>query len=259
MNRLAWQLKSFIPLYPYEIPCAESLMELVNHKVGIRYDSQTKQLVKSFLWPLFSMRNTLFCAGFIRSNMGKWISESIRADTIFLEIGCGDMSLRKHLPKHICYNAFDISLSEFHYRRVMQNGGNINVAIASATNIPLESESVNLMVSSEVFEHISNIDQTMREIFRVAMPRATLLCSIPNNYCYKYRQKGEHPEHVNKWSYEGFIHFMKSHRFKFIKGFMKGYWIPLPNWFTKTSFQLPFSSKNEFYCTNFFYQFEVEK
>ena len=259
MNRLAWQSKSIVSVDPYEIPCAEGLMEQANHKVGIRYDSQAKRVIKSLLWPLFSMRNDLFSGGFIRSNIGKWIRELVRADTTFLEIGCGDMSLRKYLPKDICYNAFDISLSEFHYRRVMQKGGNINVALASATDIPLESESVNLIASTEVFEHISNIDRTMREILRVAMPGAKLVCSIPNNFCYKYRLKGEHPEHVNNWSYEDFIQFMKSNYFKFIKGFMKGCWVPLPTWFTKTSYQLPFASKNEFYCTNFFYQFEVEK
>lgn len=234
-------------------------MEQSNHKVGIRYDSQAKRVIKSLLWPLFSLHNNLFTGGFIKSNIGKWIRELVRADTTFLEIGCGDMSLRKYLPKGVCYNAFDISLSEFHCRRLCKKGGNINVALASATDIPIGSESVNLIASTEVFEHISNIDQTMKELFRVSMPGTKLVCSIPNNFCYKYHRKGKHPEHVNNWSYEDFIQFMRLHGFKFMKGFMKGYWVPLATWLTKTSYQLPLTSKDEFYCTNFFYLFEAEK
>lgn len=87
------------------------------------------------------------------------------------------------------YNAFDLSLSEFHLRRVLRKSDNVNVALASATNIPLESDLVSLIVSTECFEHIPEIDNAMDEIHRVAMPEAILICSIPNNYCYKYQKK----------------------------------------------------------------------
>jgi len=99
LNRLTWQRKSIVSVGTYEIPCAERLMEQTNQKVGIRYDSQAKRVIKSLLWPLFSLRNDLFTDGFIESNIGKWIRELVRADTTFLEIGCGDMSLHKYLVR----------------------------------------------------------------------------------------------------------------------------------------------------------------
>lgn len=244
---------------PYTIPCAEELANQSDHNHGIRHDSPASRMIKSLAWPLFSLHNDLFTAGFIKATIGKQIRALVASDTIFLEVGCGDMSLRKYLPKNICYNAFDISLSEFHFRRVMRKNENINIALASATNIPIPSDSVNLIASTEVFEHIPNIDQALGEIARVAMPGAILLCSIPNNFCHKYYKKGKHPDHINNWSYDNFIHLMKTHGFKFLKGFMKGYWVPAPGWLTKTSYQLPLSAREEYYCTNFFYQFEIEK
>lgn len=259
MNRLTWQTKASVSVGHYEFPCAEGLMDYPNNQAGIRRDSKTKLMVKSFFWPLFSLREDLLINGFIQRTVGEWIRKLVNQNIVFLEVGCGNMSLRKYLPPTVCYNAFDLSLSEFHLRRVLKMGGNSNIALATATDIPLKSDSVNLIASTEVFEHIPEIDKAMAEILRVAMRGAKLVCSISNNLCYKYQQKGPHPDHVNSWSYEEFIRFMDSHGFKLLKGLKKGYWIPLPAWLTKASYQLPLAPRDEFYCTNFFYKFEVEK
>ena len=169
------------------------------------------------------------------------------------------MSLRRYLPRNIYYNAHDLLFSEFQLKRVLKAGNRINIAIASATKIPLGSNFASLIVSTECFEHIENVDLAMDEIHRVSVGGAKLICSIPNNYCYKYHKKGPHTEHINNWSYNGFIEFMASHNYKFLNGYMKGFWIPLPLWLTKKSFQLPISSTDEYYNTNFFYIFEVIK
>lgn len=259
MSRLAWRKSQDITVGPYKIPCVEGLAKWSDQQYGIRYDSKAKRIIKSFLWPAYSLYTELLTVGFITRTIGNWIRESVDKETVFLEIGCGSMKLRRFLPQAICYNAFDVSFSEFHLRRVIRNQGNINVGLATATEIPFESESVNLIASCEVFEHILEINRVMQEIYRVVKPGAKMLCSIPNNYCYKYQKKGPHSEHVNNWSYEEFIDFVKTHGFKLLKGMMKGYWIPLPTWLAKTSYQLPLSPKKEFYCTNFFYQFKVDK
>ena len=103
------------------------------------------------------------------------------------------------------------------------------------------------------------IDTAVNEIRRTAMPGAVFICSIPNNYCYKYDKKGPHTGHINNWTYDGFIEYMKKNGFELIDGFMKGKWIPFPLWMTKTSYQLPISSKSEYHNTNFFYVFKVVK
>ncbi|MFQ5977071.1 MAG: class I SAM-dependent methyltransferase [Candidatus Heimdallarchaeota archaeon] len=259
MNQLKWITERTIPVGNYAIPCSENLQDQSNHIAGIRRDLALRPRWKSKLSPLRKLKDDLFVGGFIKSNIGKWIKEFVDNRAIFLEVGCGDMSLAKYLPEHFCYNAFDLSLSEFHLLKILKKRSNINIALASATNIPLESNSVSLIVSTEVFEHIPEIETAIKEIHRIAMPGAKLLCSIPNNYCFKYRKKGPHPQHVNNWSYADFIAFMHHYRFNFLKGHMRGFWIPFPLWLTKTSYQLPFSSNNEYYNTNFFFVFDISK
>lgn len=259
MNYLKWKTDKTISVGKFRVPYAENIFEKSNQVVGIRKDSKLKLHFKTILWPLVKLRDDLLVDGFIKREIGKWIKEFANEDTVFCEVGCGNMGLLRYMPHNIYYNAFDISFSEFHLRRILKKRNNINVALTSATEIPLEANSVSLVVTTECFEHIPEIDKAVSEIYRVAMPAAKLLCSIPNNYCCKYQKKGPHPDHVNNWGYDEFKKFMSSRGFKFIRGHMKGLWVPLPLWLTKISYQLSISSKNEYYNTNFFYIFEAGK
>lgn len=256
-NKVDWLTDKKISIGPYHIPYAQNLHEQVNHKPGVRKESKSKLALKRVLWPLVKFRNDLLVDGFIERAMGKWIKKLATEDSTCLEVGCGNMSLQRFLHKHMWYNAFDFSFSEFQLLRVLKKKNKINIAIASATNIPLESNTVSLIFSKEVFEHIPQIDLAIDEIHRVAKPNAKLICSIPNNYCHKYKKKGAHPQHINNWTYDEFIKFMASHNFKLLEGYMKGFWIPLARGLNSTSYQLPLSSSKEYYNTNFIFLFEA--
>jgi len=260
-SRLRWTTTKSVIIGNHEIPCSEDLENEINQVAGVREDSAHFMLKRVF-WPMLKLKDDLFTDGFIEWEVGRRIRKYLEPSTVFLEIGCGDMSLLRYLPADQWYNAFDISFSEFHLRRVLAKSKNANLAMASATRIPLESNTASLIVSTECFEHIPDIDLAIDEIHRVATPDAVLICSIPNNYCYKYRVKGQHSEHVNNWTYEAFKEFMESHNFSFIEGLMKGVWIPLPlgMWkISKTSYQLPIAGKSEFCSTNFIYAFRATK
>jgi ubiquinone/menaquinone biosynthesis C-methylase UbiE len=230
-----------------------------NQGSGIKSDSTSILKVKRMLWPLFKFRNDLMIDGFIEWEIGKLIKKVLKTDTVFLEIGCGDMSLRKYIPEHIFYNALDLELSEFHIIKAMKTRSKINIILASAAEIPAVDNSASLLVSTETLEHIPEIDKAVSEIRRVAMPGAIFICSIPNNFCYKYHKKGPHTGHINNWTYDGFIEYMNSYDFEYVEGHMKGKWIPFPLWMTNTSYQLPVSSNSEYHNTNFFYMFKVNK
>ncbi len=197
--------------------------------------------------------------GFIKREVGKLIKKFLRHNTEFLDIGCGDMSLVRFLPSNLWYNAIDISLSEFHLKRVLNKREKINVALASAASIPLDSASISLAVSTEVLEHIPDIDKALSEIYRILKPGGILIISIPNNYCYKYQKKGPHPEHVNNWTFKEFKEYIINQGFIYLEGYLKGFWIPLKIVPGTASYQLPISSKNEFYNTNFFFVFKKPK
>ena len=257
-NRLQWKVQSRVSFGRYELPCGEALSDGYNQGSGIKKNAPWLRTFKSIVWPLYRLRNGVLVDGFIERAVGRLIRKYVSHESIFLEVGCGDMGMRRFLPKGIWYNAFDLQLRDWHLTRVLKEP-NVNIALASATNIPLLSNSASLIVSTETFEHIPEIGAVFDEIHRIAAPGAHLLCSIPNNYCIKYKRKGPHPGHVNNWTFEGFKLFAKEHGFVFVEGCMKGRWIPLPVWLTETSYQLPVTSKAEALNTNFFYVFEAVK
>jgi SAM-dependent methyltransferase len=207
-------------------------------------------------WKLRKLRDDFLVDGFIEREIGKLIREYSDEKAVFVEVGCGDMSLHRYLPASLYYNAFDIALNPYHVAEVMRTNAHANLAFASAADIPMDNEVASIIVSTECFEHIRDIDTAVQEIYRVAKPGAYLICSIPNNYGYKYRRKGPHPGHVNSWSFTGFVEFMRKFHFEFIRGFMKGWWIPLR---TRASYQLPLHSRAEAYNTNFFFVFKKAK
>ena len=259
MNRIEWNTDQSVDVRGYSISTVADLADGYNQGSGIKPDKTLTLKLKRSLWPIFKLRNDLLIDGFIEWEIGRLIKKELKKNTVFLEIGCGDMSLRKYVPSDICYNALDLELSEFHIVKAMRNRSNINIVLASATEIPTSDNSASLLVSTETLEHIPEIDKTVNEIKRVATPGAVFICSIPNNYCYKYNKKGPHTGHINNWTYDGFIEYMKKNGFELIDGFMKGKWIPFPLWITKTSYQLPIASKSEYHNTNFFYIFKVNK
>jgi ubiquinone/menaquinone biosynthesis C-methylase UbiE len=227
-----------------------------SQRVGIKKEKGLSLVMKQIAWPFYSLLSFFIIDGFIEREIGKLIKKYLKHNDIFLEIGCGDMNLKRYIPRNMWYNAFDVLLSDFHLKRSFRERYKINIALASAEKIPLKDNSVSFAVSTETLEHIRNINKALLEISRVLQKDGYFVVSIPNNYCYKYQKKGPHEDHLNNWTFRGFIEMMKKYNFKLMKGFMKGYWIPLPNWITSWSFQLPIRSKEEKFNTNFFYVFQ---
>lgn len=255
MTNLKWKANRFISIRGKKIPVGDEVPPN-----PIRTYSSIIRKFMAIGYPLLFLRNYFLQAGFIYRKIGKFMHEVINEDVIFLDIGCGNMELRRKLPRNIVYNAFDIAFSEYRLGTVLAMDSDlINIAIASVTNIPLDSNQVTCLVAIEILEHVLEIDRAIDEIYRIALPNALFLVSIPNNYCHKYHVKGSHEDHLNNWTFNEFISFMKSHGFDLIKGSMKGWWIPFPLWLTKSSYQLPFSSDHEYFNTNFFFMFRVVK
>ena len=205
------------------------------------------------------MRNDLFVDGFIEWTVGRWMSEFVNSDTTFLDIGCGDMSLSRYVPHDICYNAIDVSISEFHLRRLMNHRPDANLALASVVDIPLGASLVSFVACTQVLEYVTNIDRALSEIYRISSPDAKIACSIANGYSSKYLRKGVHRGHVNRWTYVGFVELMSSYGFRLVEGDRRGVWIPLPRNLGQTSFAFPVAAKDDRLNTVFLFLFSVDK
>ena len=233
------------------------LGEEVNEK-PIRQYSPIVNKIMPIIKPLDLLRNKFLVDGFVYEIIGDWIREFISDKTTFLDIGCGDLILKNQLPNNVTYNALDISFSEYTLDRVL-GLESVNIVLASATKIPLKSNQVSMISSTNVLEHIPEIDRVLAEIYRIGKPDSLFLVCIPNNFCYKYFIKGQHDDHCNSWTYDGFVKYVESYGFTLLKGLKKGWWIPFPKYFGNISYQLPVSSIHEYYNTYFFYIFQTQK
>jgi ubiquinone/menaquinone biosynthesis C-methylase UbiE len=216
-------------------------------------------LIKKLLLPvspLINYRNTftdLFIDGFIHKTVGKFLRRYVVNGSRILEVGVGGGKLIKYIDtkanQFYGFDIYDIS--------PIKSEKEINIFVARAEKIPFKKNSFDIVVSTEVFEHIHNFRKAISEIYRICKPGAFLIVSIPNNFCFKYKIKGAHPEHVNNWNYYEFIKLLSS-KFTLIEGRMKGFWLPI---FMKSkySIQLNYSHDKEFYNTNFFYVFKCIK
>ena len=257
-ERLRWTTQHFSH-DRYRIPMGRLELAPSRFQLGLRVESRATLAIKSLGWPIVRARDDLLVDGFVQWMIGRWIREYADSDPAFLEVGCGDMTLRRYLPRGAWYNAIDISFSEYHLRRAVRGGGLVNVALASVTDIPLEVGVASLVVTSQVLEYVQEIGRAIDEIYRVSEPQAKLVVSIANGHCLKYQVKGPHRGHVNFWSQLEFVKMMTDHNFRLLASDMRGLWIPFPRCLTETSYQLPIPCRDEVLNSYMLFVFEAQK
>lgn len=255
MSRIEWSAEKHISVGAINLPIADGLEAGHNMGWGIRRHTRTNLGLKSLLWPLKKAHDDYLVDGFVEAEIGKLIRSYVTAQDTILEIGCGDMALRHYLPPGTVYNALDLMISEFHVRRVLGSDPNVNLVIASATSIPAPTDSVSLLVAMEMLQCIPDIDKALAEISRVTKKGGHVICSIANGHCTKYGAKGPSLYSAHRWSYDDLPELAKRHGLKLVERRRKGWWLPLPTWLTKTSYQLPLSPKREHDTAYFFYVF----
>lgn len=96
-----------------------------------------------------------------------------------LDIGCGD-----GLFATICFSAkfqFGLDLNPHEVARCQRRGAYEKVIGCDARKIPMDTESVLTVFSNGAFEHIPELPDALKEIFRVLKPGGTLIFTLPNH------------------------------------------------------------------------------
>jgi len=97
----------------------------------------------------------------------------------FLDVGCGDGYYLKFIEqnyKHVFSIGVDISSSQLkHAKRKIKVKSNL--IVASATNLPFKDSSFEVVLCSEVVEHIPDVTSTLKELARVC--KSKLIISTP--------------------------------------------------------------------------------
>jgi len=93
----------------------------------------------------------------------------------------------------------------------------VTLKIMNAERLQYKDNSFDLVICSEVLEHLENPQKALRELIRVS--KKYILVSVPNEpwfYLFNYTQWGKDIGHINKWSKNKFVKFIKLKSYKVI-------------------------------------------
>lgn len=109
----------------------------------------------------------------------------LAAGKTVLDIACGDGYGAAMLARHAAQvTGVDIDTPTVERARGKYVADNLRFLQGSATDIPLDDDSVDLVISFETIEHLMEQDRMLYEIRRVLRPEGFLLISSPDKYEY---------------------------------------------------------------------------
>ncbi len=123
-------------------------------------------------------------------------------------------------------------------RTIKEKNLSITLRVADATKLPFAAESFDIILATEVIEHITNLDRFVESAARVLRPGGVLLITFPNE---NLRQKlyplvslfGINAEVESQVTLKNYqrqeIIKLFSQRFKLIKNYTLPWWLPLTN------------------------------
>lgn len=106
-------------------------------------------------------------------------------DKIVLDIACGEGYGSMLLSKTAKFvYGYDIDTETIERARKKYKKDNIEFGIASTIKIPLENNSIDVIISFETIEHILDHDGMIAEFKRILKSTGKLIISTPNKYIY---------------------------------------------------------------------------
>lgn len=136
----------------------------------------------------------------------------LAADKIVLDIACGDGYGSAMLAKHaVDVTGVDIDSPTVERARSKYKANNLRFLQGSATAIPMDDSSVDLAVSFETIEHLTEQESMLCEIKRVLRPKGVLLISSPDKYEYSDVPGYQNPFHPKELYREEFDALLQRH------------------------------------------------
>lgn len=84
------------------------------------------------------------------------------------------------LDKMNCKEKFGIELSKKRIEKSKKLYPNLNVKIGNVTDLPFKDDFFDIIVCSEVLEHVSGYEQALKEFKRCVKPDGSIIVSFPN-------------------------------------------------------------------------------
>ncbi len=98
-----------------------------------------------------------------------------------LEIGCGKGRLLNHFFRQGC-DIRGVELNRDYIAASRELFGELPVSAVDSERLPAEDESLDVVMSFDVFEHLPDTDGHLREVHRVLKPGGVYLMQTPNKW-----------------------------------------------------------------------------
>lgn len=120
---------------------------------------------------LHTLGNFIFNPVFMQNKaIEKFVKEGCFEAENILDFGCGDQRHREPLSKYGNYTGLDVS---------SRGDNQESIVIYDGIDVPLESNSFDLIVCTEVLEHVVDLNKTMSEMKRILKPGGCAIITIP--------------------------------------------------------------------------------
>ena len=166
---------------------------------------------------------------FWQRNRIKWITEKARTiegkeNKTGADLGCGSGVITRYLSAHFKeFIGLDISGNAIDYCN-KKKGSNDSYIKSNLESIPLDNESIDLVICSEVIEHIEKYDTMLLEIRRILKKGGVLILTTPNysstwplvEFFWDVLGRGRNyrEQHVSKMSVKKLKKLMEDNNFK---------------------------------------------
>lgn len=146
------------------------------------------------------------------------VLKDLQIDTV-LDVGCGEgFTLSKLKENKIGkkYEGIDASREAIYIGK--KQYPELNLKEGNIYKLDYKDNSLDLVICTEVLEHLENPEKALRELLRVS--KKYLIISVPNEpffYLFNYTQWGKDIGHINKWTSRGFTKLVKRQKVKILK------------------------------------------
>ncbi len=150
-----------------------------------------------------------------------------------LDLGCGDgIAAAAIFDKRIDYG---LDVNPISVKQAKKGGACKKVILASATDIPLEDNSVDLVFSNCTIEHIKDLGSVLKEVSRILVKNGLFIFTTPSHCFGKYsifsyfnlkrlaqvygKLRDKKHQHYHSHSIEEWSSILKDFNFKVINGY----------------------------------------
>ena len=130
---------------------------------------------------------------------------------VVLDIGSGvGYGSRILAEKASSVVAIDRSEEAVRYANEEYAGDNIEMVVGDGRSLPLANDSVDVVVSFELIEHLHGQQAHLHEVDRVLKPNGLTVISTPNRIFYSQESNQANPFHTREFDFREFNAFLKS-------------------------------------------------